>query len=113
MPLVSHEIVGHDDERMAFKFSMLNEGEVVLCQISDAALDELAETKGTESNFRVAQFVSLRHTIEQTASRLFDERPVLPGSVVGIFSRHLGTKPDQPGQGQTVGSSESFAPPPR
>jgi hypothetical protein len=109
MPLVSHEIVGHDDEHLALKFSMLNEGQVVFCQISDAALDELAGMEGTESNFRVAQFISLRHTIEQSASRLFDEELVLPGSVVKIFSRHLGTKPDQRGEDQTVGSGEQVA----
>lgn len=95
MPLIRHEIVGYDPERLAFKFSMLNDGQVVLCQISDAALDELAGTKGSESSARMALFLALRNTIEQTASRLFDERPVLPGSVIKIFSKHIGRKPDE------------------
>ena len=79
MPLTSHEIEGHDRQRLAFRFSMLNEEHVVQCQISDAALDELAGMTGTESRARMAQFLSLRQTIEQTASRLFDQGTVPPG----------------------------------
>jgi hypothetical protein len=95
MPLIRHEIVGHDQERLAFRFSMLNDGQVVLCQISDAALDELAGMKGTESGARMAQFLSLRQTIEQTASRLFDEGPGVPGAIVKIFSKHVSRRPDE------------------
>ena len=95
MPLIRHEIVGHDQQRLAFRFSMLNDGQVVLCQISDAALDELAGMKGTESSARMAQFLSLRQTIEQTASRLFDEGPSVPGAVVKIFTKHVSRKPDE------------------
>ena len=89
LPLTSHEIEGHDRKRLAFRFSMLNEEHVVQCQISDAALDELAGMTGTESRARMAQFLSLRQTIEQTASRLFDKAPFRPGSVVRIFSKHV------------------------
>jgi hypothetical protein len=89
MPLISHEIEGYDDERRAFRLSMLNEDQVVLCQISDAALDELAGKMGTESSERVAQFLALRQKVEQTASRLFEEKPILRGSVVRIFSKHV------------------------
>ena len=92
MPLISHGIEGHDEERQAVRFSMLNDDQVVLCQISDAALDELAGMRGTESRARLAQFLSLRQTIEQTASRLFDEKPILRGSVVKIFSKHVASK---------------------
>lgn len=92
MPLISHGIEGHDEERQAVRFSMLNDDQVVLCQISDAALDELAGMRGTESRARLAQFLSLRQTIEQTASRLFDEKPILRGSVVKIFSKHVAGK---------------------
>jgi hypothetical protein len=106
MPLVRHEILGHDEERLAFRFSMLNDDQIVICQISDAALDELAGTKGTENAARMAQFLSLRETIEQTASRLFDERPVLRGSVVRIFSRHIRLELDAATQSQTGGASE-------
>jgi hypothetical protein len=89
MPLTRDEIVGYDDERLAFRFTMLNDGQVVNCQISDAAMDELAGMKGTESFARQAQFVSLRGTIEQIASDLFDREARLNGYVVRIFSRHI------------------------
>lgn len=106
MPLTRHEILGHDEERLAFRFSMLNEDRIVLCQISDAALDGLAGMKGTENIARMAQFLSLRETIEQTASRLFDERPALPGSVVRIFSRHIQLELGEAGDGQAGENSE-------
>lgn len=92
MPLTRGEIVGHDIERMAFKFTMLNAAEVVNCQISDAALDDLAGMKGTESFARQAQFVSLRDTVERIASELFDKRPSPNGSVLRIFSKHVATQ---------------------
>jgi hypothetical protein len=95
MPLIRHGIEGHDEERRAFRFSMLHEDQVVLCQISDAALDELAGVKGTEDRARMAQFLSLRETIEQTASRLFDQKPPLRGSVVKIFAKHVVRSADE------------------
>jgi hypothetical protein len=89
MPLTRGEITGHDIERMAFKFTMLNGEEVVKCQISDAALDDLAGMKGTESFARQAQFLSLRDTVEGIASELFAKRLGPEGSVVRIFSKHV------------------------
>ncbi|WP_306577856.1 DUF1488 family protein [Bradyrhizobium sp. SRS-191] len=89
MPLQSDRIIGHDLERLAFRFTMTGEGETVQCQISDAAMDELAGMQGTESSARQAQFLSLRQTIEQIASDLYDEAPRVQGHVVRIFMRHL------------------------
>jgi hypothetical protein len=103
MPLVPHEIVGHDDERLAFRFSMRNDGRVVVCQISDAALDKLAGMRGTDNSVRMALFLSLKKTIEQTASRLFDEGPILPGAVIKIFSKHVDAKAEE------VSQSDDFA----
>lgn len=91
MPLARDRIIGHDLERLAFRFTMMNEGDVVHCQISDAAMDELAGMQGTESSARQAQFMSLRETIERLASDLYDEAPRFKGYVVRIFTRHLGT----------------------
>jgi hypothetical protein len=90
MPLTRDRIIGHDLERLAFRFTMLNDDEVVQCQISDAAMDELAGMQGTESSARQAQFLSLRETIERIASDLYDEAPRIHGYVVRIFMRHLG-----------------------
>jgi hypothetical protein len=81
VPRIGHE--GYDEDRRAFRFSMLNGDEIVLCQISDAALDELA---GMEGSARIEQFLALKEGVDQTASRLFDEAPVLRGSVIRIFS---------------------------
>jgi hypothetical protein len=106
MPLISHEIEGHDDERHAFRFFMLNDDQVVVCQISDASLDELAGAKGTESSARTEQFLALREQIEQTASQLFDEKPAIRGSVVRIFSKHVAAKADTVSEGASGQSSE-------
>ena len=91
MPLIRNKIVGYDDERLAFKFTMLNEnnGETVECQISDAALDELAGVKGTESIARQAQFLALRDAIEGIASGIYDEAPRFKGYAVRIFTKHI------------------------
>src|SRR5690349_15179477 len=87
MPLLRDRIIGHDLGRLAFRFTMLNDGDVVDCQISDAAMDELAGMQGTESSARQAQFLSLRETIERIASDLYDEAPRFKGYVVRIFVR--------------------------
>jgi hypothetical protein len=91
MPLIRNKIVGYDDERLAFKFTMLNEnnGETVDCQISDAALDELAGVKGTESIARQAQFLALRDAVERIASDIYDEAPRFKGYMVRIFTKHI------------------------
>lgn len=89
MPLMRDKIIGHDAERLAFKFTMLNEGKVVACQISDAAMDELGGTIGTESSARQAQFLSLRDDIEGIASDLFALAPPVDGYVVRIFTKHV------------------------
>jgi hypothetical protein len=59
MPLRWGKIGGHDSERLAFTFTMLDRDQTVECQISDAAMDELAGTRGTPSMARQGQFVSL------------------------------------------------------
>jgi hypothetical protein len=89
MPLARGEIVGHDEERLAFAFTMMRDGEGVQCQISDAAMDELAEVKGTPTIEREAQFVAHRDAIEQMASDLYDKGPRLKGYVVRIFTKHV------------------------
>ena len=54
MPLTRGKIIGHDSERLAFTFLMLNGDEPVECRISDAAMDELIGVKGTENSARQA-----------------------------------------------------------
>jgi hypothetical protein len=91
MPLAQGQSLAYDDQRMAFKFTMLNGEDTVQCQISGAAMDDLAGVKGTPSSDREAQFLRHRHEIERIASNMFDERaPAIKGVVVRIFSKHLG-----------------------
>ena len=89
MPLTRGRIVGYDDERLAFGFTMLNDGETVDCQISDAAMDELAGVRGSPSTARQGQFLEYRDAIEQIASRLFDDVRPVKGAVVRIFTKHI------------------------
>jgi hypothetical protein len=89
MPLTRGRIVGYDDERLAFGFTMLNDGETVDCQISDAAMDELAGARGSPSTARQALFLQHRDAIEQIASRLFDDSRAVKGAVVRIFTKHI------------------------
>jgi Protein of unknown function (DUF1488) len=89
MPLTAGQITGYDGERLAFAFTMMNGDEAVPCQISDAAMDELAGTKGTPSIARQAQFLAHREAIERIASDLYDEAPRFKGYVVRIFTKHI------------------------
>ena len=72
---------------------MLNNEVTVECQISDAAMDELAGVKGTEGSARQALFLALRHAVESIASDIFDKGPVVKGQVVRIFTKHVRTGP--------------------
>lgn len=72
---------------------MLNDAQTVECQISDAALDELAGVKGTESMARQAQFVALRDAVEGIASDVFEKGPHVKGQIVRIFTKHVRMSP--------------------
>ena len=93
MPLTRDRIIGHDNERLAFRFTMLNAADTVECQISDAALDELGGVKGTESIARQAQFLALRDAVEGIASDIFDKGPCVKGQIVRIFTKHVQKPP--------------------
>ena len=75
---------------------MLNDADTVECQISDAAMDELAGTKGTESMARQAQFLALRDAVEGIASDMFDKVPVVKGRIIRIFTKHVQKSPPSP-----------------
>jgi Protein of unknown function (DUF1488) len=93
MPLTRGKIIGHDSERLAFVFILLNGDEPVECRISDAAMDELIGVKGTENSARQAQFLAHRDAIEQVASDLYDEKPAVKGAVLRIFTKHVHPTP--------------------
>jgi hypothetical protein len=89
MPLTRGSPLGYDNERMVFKFEMLNGDEMVQCQISAAAMDELADVKGTQPTDREAQFLRLREQIEHTASTIFGARTTLKGAPLRIFWKDI------------------------
>ncbi len=76
MPLQQGEVQGYDFDRMVVEFTMLNQGKVILCAISTAAMDDLEGWRDVKPEERVAQFMRLREVIEERASRKFFEEQV-------------------------------------
>ena len=71
MPLQRGEVQGYDFNRMIVEFTMLNEGKIILCAISTAAMDDLEGKRDLKAEQRVEQFMRLRELIEERASRKF------------------------------------------
>jgi hypothetical protein len=89
MPLTRGRIVGYDASRMTFEFTMMDDkARLVTCEISSAAMDQLAGTRGTLPAEREAQFLHLRDGIERIASDVFDEMPT-SGGKVRVFYHHV------------------------
>jgi hypothetical protein len=89
MPLMRDKVIGYDNDRMVFKFAMLNVAQTVLCTISSIALDELAGKRGTPPSERSDQFLRLREAAESLASALFDAAEAAPVGVVCVFAKHI------------------------
>ena len=87
MRLQRGEVQGYDFNRMVFEFKMLNQGKVILCAISTAAMDDLDGRRDVKPDQRADQFIRLREVIEERASRKFFEeqaqadRPVVLRSI--------------------------------
>jgi Protein of unknown function (DUF1488) len=87
MRLQRGEVQGYDFNRMVLEFTMLNQGKVILCAISTAAMDDLEGRHDVKADQRVDQFIRLREAIEERASRKFFEeqaqadRPVVLRSI--------------------------------
>ena len=73
MPLQRDDFQGYDFNRMVVEFTMLNQGKVILCAISTAAMDDLEDSRDVRPEQRVDQFIRLREVIEERASRKFFE----------------------------------------
>ena len=71
MSLQQGEVLGYDFNRMVVEFTMLNQGKVVLCAISTAALDDLERNTSVKAEGRTDQFVRLRVAIEERAEQKF------------------------------------------
>jgi uncharacterized protein DUF1488 len=73
MQLQRGEVREYDFDRMVVNFTMFNQGKVVLCAISTAAMDGIESRHDLTADQRVAQFIRLREVIEARASRKFFE----------------------------------------
>ena len=76
MPLRRGEVRGYDFNRMVVEFTMLNQGKVIQCAISTAAMDDLEGKRDVKPDQRVDQLMRLREAIEEQASRKFLEEQV-------------------------------------
>ena len=76
MPLQRGEVKGYDFNRMTVEFTMLNQGKVIMCAISTAAMDNIEGTRDVRPDQRIDQFMRLRDVIEERASRKFFEEQV-------------------------------------
>ena len=89
MPLTRGETVGYDADLMAFKFTMRNGHQIVQCQISTAALSDLADRRRGSMGDLQVEFAANRKLIEAVASALFDQSSNEETRVVSIFSKHI------------------------
>jgi len=65
MPLQQGEVQSYDFNRSVVEFTMLNQGNVILCAISTAAMDDLEGRRDVRPDQRVDQFMRLREVIEE------------------------------------------------
>ena len=73
MALQRGEVQGYNFNRMAVEFTMVNQGKVVPCSISTAAMDDLERRRDVKSDQRIDQFMRLREIIEERVSRKYFE----------------------------------------
>ena len=105
MPLTRGEAVGHDADLMAFKFTMRNGEQIVLCQISNAALGDLSgRWRGTRE--LQAEFEAHRELIEAITSEQFDQISNKETRLVRIFAKHIRSPPGpKRARSVTIGSN--------
>ena len=89
MPLTRGEAVGYDAGLMAFKFTMRNGQQIVRCQISRAALGDLAGGWTAGAARICAQFEAHRDLIEAIASSQFDQTSNEETRLVRVFAKHV------------------------
>ena len=89
MPLTRGDAVGYDADSMAFKFTMRNGNQIVQCQISHAALGDLAGRWRGPTLDLPAEFEAHREFIEAIASEQFDKTSSKETTLVSIFAKHI------------------------
>ena len=89
MPLTRGEAVGYDADLMMFKFTMRHGEQNVQCQISHAALGDVA-CRGSRAAARdLPAEEAHRELIEAIASELFDQTSNTETRLIRIFSKHI------------------------
>ena len=89
MPLRRGKAVGYDADLMTFKFTMRNGQQIVQCQVSVAALSDLADRRRGSTGDLQAEFKANRELIEAIASALFNRSSNVETRVISIFSKHI------------------------
>jgi hypothetical protein len=89
MPLTRGKLIGYDADLMAFGFTMRNGHQIVQCEISIAALSNLAARRRGSTGDLKAEFKANRKLIEDIASALFDQSSNVETGVISIFSKHV------------------------
>jgi len=75
MLLERGEVQNYDSDRMVLEFTMRNEGKIIRCVISSAAMDRLDGGRNVKADHRLDQFMRLRDRIEERVSIRFFENP--------------------------------------
>ena len=89
MPLTRGEALGYDADLMAFKFTMKNGEQIVQCQISNAALGDLAgRWTGSAGNCGLNSRPS-RDYRSCNVRTLFDQISNKETRLVRIFAKHF------------------------
>lgn len=86
MTLQRGEVQDYDLDRMVVEFTMLNQGTVIKCAISSAAMDNLDGKHNHADDPRIEQFMRLRDVIEERASKKFFENDSNPARPVVLRS---------------------------
>ena len=95
MPLTRGEAVGYDADLMVFKFTMRNGEQIVQCQISNAALGNLAGGRRNSARDLPTEFEAHRELIEAIASEQFDQTSNKETRLVSIFAKHIRSRTAQ------------------
>jgi len=76
MSLQRGEVLGYDFNRMVVDFTMSDQGKIIHCAITTAAMGDLEAKHDLKADQRIDQFLRLRDAIEERASRKYAEGPV-------------------------------------
>ena len=88
MTLQTGSVRGFEQDRGVMLFSMMDGTREVACAVSSSAMDDLERGPPAKPDQREEQFLRLRSTIEQCASKKFEARE-FEGTPPGIILRSM------------------------